>query len=352
VGGILNLMNLKHLIKEAKYYKKLDGNLRRIGIKFILAKTPLKKWVNSTSYILIYKKRIKKLSKKIRPKFLQIENTNICNARCIMCPHTSMKRKQKIMDQKKFEKTIKRVLKDYPSIKTIIITGFGEPLIDKEIVKKIKFINRLYPKLQIDIYTNASLLDKKIAEELLKTKLHKINFSINGTKKTYKKMMGLNYNKTVKNVLNFIKRRKELKKKWPLVNISLMILKENEKDVEEFQKFWINKADSVMIYPPSNWAGKQKINFAVQTPFKIKRWACNALWQYITIDVEGNLIMCCRDYESKIKLGNILNKNAKEIFEGKKINDIRKRQLEGDFSMPICNRCDNSFDSSLGWWVK
>ena len=39
----------------------------------------------------------------------------------------------------------------------------------------MQFINKKYPKLQIDIYTNASLLNKKLSEELLKTNLHKIN---------------------------------------------------------------------------------------------------------------------------------------------------------------------------------
>ena len=35
-----------------------------------------------------------------------IETTNFCNAKCIMCPHTSMKRSQKIMDDKTFNKII------------------------------------------------------------------------------------------------------------------------------------------------------------------------------------------------------------------------------------------------------
>jgi len=343
-------MNLKYLIKEAKYYKKLDGSIKRIGTKFILAKTPVKKLVNNLSYNLIYKKKIKRNSKKIVPPFIQIENTNLCNAKCIMCPHIFMKRKKKTMNQKDFEKIVNNILEDYPSIKRITITGFGEPLLDKEIVNKIRFINKNYTKIEIDIYTNASMLDEKLSKELLKTKLHKINFSINGTERTYKKMMGLDYNKTVKNITYFLKRKKELNKKWPLVNISLMIVKENEKEIEEFQKYWLDKVDSVMIYLPSDWAGKQKINYSINNPFKKKRWACAVLWRCITVDVNGNLIMCCRDYESKIKFGNLLKQKAKEIFEGEKINKIRKKQLKEDFSMPICNRCDNSFDSSLDWW--
>lgn len=129
-----------------------------------------------------------------------------------------------------------------------------------------------------------------------------------------------------------------------------MIVKENEKEIEKFQNFWINKADSVMVYPPSNWAGKHKINFVTSNPFKQKRWPCGALWQFITVDVDGNVIMCCRDYESKVKFGNLLKKDVKEIFEKGEIKKIRERHLREDFDIPICKNCDNSFDSSLNWW--
>ena len=328
----------------------MDGSLKRIGTKFIFAKTPLKKWVNTSIYNKIYSKIIENKSKEIKPIFLQIENTNVCNANCIMCPHTSMKRGKKIMSQKDFEKIVDNVLKEYSSIKTLIITGFGEPFMDKEIIDKIKFVNEKYPLLQIDIYTNANLLYQTFTNELLATKLHKINFSINGTEKTYKETMGIDYEKTKGNVLNFLDKKKELKKEFPLVNISLMIMKENEDEIKKFQNFWGNKADSVMVYPPSNWAGKQKINFATLNPFKQKRWPCPALWQFITVDVDGNIIMCCRDYESVVKFGNLLDQEINEIFEGEKFNDLRKKQLNENFSTPICKDCDNCFDSSLNWW--
>lgn len=343
-------MSFKHIFKEMKYYKNLDGNLKRIGTKFILAKTPLKNWVNSQNYNKIYEKIIRKKSKRIEPKFLQIENTNVCNATCIMCPHVSMKRGKKIMGQSNFEKIVDNVLQNYPTIKTLIITGFGEPFIDKEIIKKIKFVNEKYPKLQIDIYTNANLFDENIIKDLLETDLHKINFSVNGTKETYNEMMGLNYDKTLKNTLKFLEERKKLNKIFPLVNISLMIVKENEKDIKNFQNYWIDKADSIMVYPPSDWAGKQKINFATTNPFKHKRWPCSASWQFITIDVDGNVIMCCRDYESKVKFGNLLKKDAKKIFEGEKMNQFRKDHLEKNFPEPLCKNCDNVFDTSLNWW--
>ena len=129
-------MSIKHLFKEVRYYKKLDGSLKRIGTEFTLAKTPLKKGVNNSSYNSIYNKKIKQHTKKIKPVFIQIENTNFCNTKCLMCPHGIMKRKKKTMSQHNFEKIIKNIVKDYSSIKTVIITGFGEPFMDVKLIQK------------------------------------------------------------------------------------------------------------------------------------------------------------------------------------------------------------------------
>ena len=336
-------MNLKYLRKEAKYYKKVDGSLKRIVTKFLLAKTPLRRLVNSKLYNKIYKKKIKRGINK-RPYILSIENTNICNAKCIMCPHVKMKRKQRVMNQKDFEKIVNNVMA-HEKPKFITITGFGEPLADKHLDGKIKWLNNKYPDLKIIIFTNASLLDKKLTEKLLKLKIFKLNFSINGTRKNYNRIMGLDYEDTMKKINYFLKRKKELKNKI-LMNASLMILDDNKKDIKQFIDYWMEKMDSVMAYLPSDWAGE--VEMVVKTPFKNKRWPCMTLWKFVTVDVDGNAIMCCRDYESKFKLGNLIKEDYNKIKD--KINIIKKQHLKMNFSRPICKSCDNSFDSSLDWW--
>ena len=40
------------------------------------------------------------------PELIYIETTNICNAKCIMCPHVKMKRPQGFMSQQMFKKAI------------------------------------------------------------------------------------------------------------------------------------------------------------------------------------------------------------------------------------------------------
>ena len=340
-------MDLKYIIKEINYYRKLDGFSRAIK-KGVLSQSFLSCIVNKPVYNKVYSFFIKNRAKKDNPKLLQIENTSFCNARCLMCPHKIMKRKQNTMNLENFKKILDNVMKNY-QIKRITLNGFGEPFLDKGIFEKIEYINKRYYKLKIDIYTNASLLTKENSEKLLSKKVDRITFSLNGTKKNYKKIMGLDYEKTEKNVLYFLKKRKEVGNQI-LCNISLMLLEENQEDVSDFIKFWEPFSDSVRVYPPSDWAGGIKgRNIINKSRIKKKQWPCFALWNNITIDVDGNVIMCCRDYESKVKFGNLLKEDAREIRNSKKFLDLQNKQLNFNFSTPVCSTCDNSSDSSFDW---
>jgi radical SAM protein with 4Fe4S-binding SPASM domain len=259
-----------------------------------------------------------------------------------------MKRKQKIMSLDNFKKILDNVMNQY-KLKRMTMSGFGEPFVDKEIFNKIKYANEKYPTLKIDIYTNASLLTKELVDKLFNVKVDRITFSINGTKNNYKKIMGLDYENTKKNVLYFLEKKKEFKSPV-LCNISLMILEENSKDVSDFIQFWEPLSNSVRIYPPSDWAGGVKsMKLVNKSKIKKKQWPCFVLWNNITVDVDGNVIMCCRDYESRVKFGNLLKEDIKEIRNSEKFKDLKNKQLNFNFSTPVCSACDNSSDSSFDW---
>lgn len=344
-------MNPKEFLQESRYYLKLEG-FKRPFIKFLLYQSPLSKVVNTPFYNKLYIKRIKKESEKILPQILQIETTNACNAKCIMCPHKTMKRKIKTMNLEDFKKVLDNVIKNYPSIKRLTINGFGEPFIDRGIIEKITYANEKYPNLNVDIFTNASLMNKEKTDQLMKTKIGRMTFSVNGTEKSYKEVMGINYEETKKNILYFLAENK--KKKDPaLVNISMMILKENEKDSEDYVNFWRKVADSVRVYYPTDWAGSLKESMGDQKiPYGRKQWPCSALWTHIVIHSKGEFVVCCRDYESKMKFGNLIKgDDIKKLRESEKFKDMQAKHLNFEFPKPVCHNCDHAYDSSIEWWL-
>ncbi|MFI5324764.1 MAG: radical SAM protein, partial [Candidatus Rokuibacteriota bacterium] len=113
------------------------------------------------------------------PSVMMIENTNHCNADCVMCPRDTLSRPRGIMDFGLFEKIIGEV----SSAKRKPVThlhGFGEPMLDKRLPDKVRLakaqgIKRTY------IVSNASLLSLDMSRKLIEAGLDKMKISFYGT---------------------------------------------------------------------------------------------------------------------------------------------------------------------------
>ena len=98
----------------------------------------------------------------LRHPEVRYEVTDHCNAECIMCPRELHKlgRPHGIMDLDKYMRSIDEV--SLLGCKQVVLTGFGEPLVDKTLEKKISYAKD--KGLRTYIITNASLLNRSRAE--------------------------------------------------------------------------------------------------------------------------------------------------------------------------------------------
>lgn len=113
------------------------------------------------------------------PTVLMIENTNHCNAECVMCPRGTLSRKRGFMDFGLFEKIIKEV----SSVKRKPVThlhGFGEPLLDRLVAERIE-LAKTYGIKCTYIVTNASLLFSETSRKIISAGLDKMKISVYGT---------------------------------------------------------------------------------------------------------------------------------------------------------------------------
>src|SRR4249920_3317808 len=99
------------------------------------------------------------------PSVLMIENTNHCNAECVMCPRDTLSRKRGFMDFGLFEKIIREVtaMKRKP---VTHLHGFGEPLLDKLLAERIRLAKTLGIK-RTYIVTNASRLFPETSRKII-----------------------------------------------------------------------------------------------------------------------------------------------------------------------------------------
>ncbi len=96
---------------------------------------------------------------------VRYEVTDHCNASCIMCPRDEHEhgRAHGIMDQNRYEKSIDEVLT--LGAKQIVLTGFGEPMLDKNLELKIAYAKK--KGLSTYIISNGSVLNSKRSQKIL-----------------------------------------------------------------------------------------------------------------------------------------------------------------------------------------
>lgn len=294
------------------------------------------------------------ITKKTRdfPTLIQIQTINACNASCVMCPYSKNKKeKYQIMSDDLFAKIIQEI-SGVKNITQIHLYLQNEPLLDFRIFDRVKLIKKLKNKnIETCIVSNGSLLNDKKIEQLLLSQNDITSFSIDAfTKKTYEKIRpGLDFDKLIRNIKK-INKTQNMKK----MSVSFLVQHENYQELNDFKKFWRKKGVNVIVKELTNRAGalksynkvrykKQNISLTKKIKNKILTKTiknCPFLILSFNILVNGDVILCCNDYNHVMILGNIKESSIKDIWNGEKYKKIRELFYKKRFDeIPICRDC-------------
>jgi len=327
--------------------------------KLIYSSSPLvRKWANgfakSNFYFSLMKRRVGRQKEKDKrgPFNLVIETSSVCNARCVMCPYRTMKRAKKIMDEDVFENIVEKIKVEKVPINKVFFSGLGEPLADPRLVSRLERVKSL--GLWLRLYTNASLLTDEIAQKLVKLGLDEINISFNGTNPwQYKKIMGLDFQRTVKNIENLLAAKRHYHVKKPFVQISSVIIQENKRDIETHFKQWRGKVDAVTVSLAHQWGGGVEVGSRFGVGDSPRVYPCRSLWHTFVIDSQGNFVVCCRDYESRYILGNIKEHSFADIQKSPVLGEFRRAHLKysRDELPAMCRKCNFPYQDGVEWFL-
>jgi MoaA/NifB/PqqE/SkfB family radical SAM enzyme len=308
------------VLRRIKLEYECDTFLGKTG-RFIL-RTPIYRFI---TWLVIARQWRRDLR---GPFNITIETTNACNAKCVMCPHSMMKRKIGVMNDKTFDLILEKLRKENIPVNAVIMNGFGEPFMDSKFMERVRRVKK--EGYKVKFHTNGSLIDDTRAKELIDVGVDEINISFNGTnQKNYFQVMQLNFERTVKNVVFLIKERNRRGLKRPIVRISSVLLRENEREVGRHIGRWQKLANSVTVTKAHSWTGKIKVDSDLKTLSSAKTWPCRALWHDFYIAYNGDFLVCCQDYEGKVVIGNIQKDKIHRFITSSLMNKWRKVHLKG-----------------------
>lgn len=283
------------------------------------------------------------------PNNVQIELCNICNARCITCPISQMKREKGIMDFKLF----KKIIGDLNTVNfkgNILPTSYGESLLIPNFTDYLSYIRYKIPESGIILFTNGSLLNTNLSKKIIKENLVDeliVSFD-GGTKESYESVrIGLSFNKVKKNVHDFIKIRNNLGKKKPKVIITMVVTPENSFTRDELRKEF-NDVDDINYSIMFNWGGQlKKIDGYNRGTRFSKNNFCRLLYDTIYILQNGDVCLCCTDYEGREIIGKVQDSSIKDIWNGPELQKRRNLLKNRMFSeLPLCKKC-NIIDQNI-----
>lgn len=339
---------LKYIIQQAKLFYSSSPKIRRL----------VKRISSSKLYYKITRSKIDRQRREdLKGPFnLVIETSNFCNARCVMCPYSVMKRPKKIMDKEIFDKIVARINEEKLPLNKVFFSGLGEPLTDSRLVSRIKALKEL--NFPVKLYTNASLLTPEISQQLVNLGLDEMNISFNGvTPKQYQQVMGLDFDRVVGNIEALLRIKGEEQSRWPLIQISSIITRENENDIQKHIRNWSGKVDSVTVSLAHEWGGAVEIKSKINPPLADQNskltYPCRSLWHTFVIDSSGNFVICCRDFESQYVLGNIRTHSFAEIQNKPLLKDFHRLHLKfTQRELPeMCQRCNFPYQDGVEWYL-
>ena len=281
------------------------------------------------------------------PIKLWIETSSRCSLECRLCINKNLPiNEKKDMGFNLFKKIIDQV-KHY--VFEVNLFHRGEPLLNPDIVKMVEYA--ALSKIKISLYTNAVLLTVELSQRLMKSGLDLITFSFDGyTKEVYEKnRCGAVFEDTLENITGFLKEKKKLGLRKPLVHLLTMEYDASTSHAEfvlqkkEFiKRFKDLPLDRFITRNPHNWGG----SLDVQELLKVKKngskfITCAFPWYALVVLFNGKVTPCPQDFFGNLIVGDINAEPIAAIFNNEKMQEIRKRFKNKNIeNMGICKDCD------------
>lgn len=237
--------------------------------------------------------------------WIDINVTELCNRKCEFCPRIDddLYPNQNVHMSVELAKKIGQELKELNYQGVVVFSGYSEPTMCPHFEQ---IVAAFPPEIRIELVTNGDFLKP--------SKIKKLHDA------------GVNY--FVVSMYDGPEQIEIFKNKFAEAELS-----------EEFyilRDRWHNDEDSFGL-KLTNRAGT--INVGHQ-PEVIPSHPCYYTAYSMTIDWNGDVMLCMQDWNKKIKFGNVANESLVDVWKSKALNMYRRKLLNGNRACSPCHKCN------------
>jgi len=302
------------------------------------------------------------------PTHLQVEPTNRCNLRCVLCPVSGeMQRSQGHMDISLFRNLIDQI-GDFLFL--ILLWDWGEPFMNPGIHEMIAYAKRKGIKLISS--TNGHLFTNlELADRVIESGLDTLIFAVDGVSQaTYEKYRRRGCLETaLEGVRTLVARKRELGSSTPLINFRFIVMRHNEHEISSLKELakslGVDALTLKTLNPGANntYRGKEespakhglellpenhryrRFDFAGNgdTPIHASSNPCKNLWNAPAIHWDGKVCPCTYDYDDRFVLGDLKKEAFEEVWRGRSYRRMRRMLRQNDKANHFCNKCSYAY---------
>lgn len=297
-----------------------------------------------------------------KPYTLLIEPSNYCNFRCIQCfqslkTENYLTQNRGLMDMGLYREIIRQMqLWKGDKLKVLKLSLYGEPFTNPDFGEMLKIAKEANIAERIETTTNISLLTPELCRQLVEYEIDYIRVSIYaGNQERYIKITNcpnVDINDIWEKLKSIQDMKMTLKREKPFVSAKMLDTYTAEN--AEFLAFFSDVSDEVYIDKPHNWIATEEKSFigslyqdqGKEFLEELKntlsdRIACTMPFTTLAVRSDGSVSPCCIDWVGETNIGNIHEESLQEIWEGDRMFEFRKMQLENrKYENKSCSNCE------------
>jgi len=283
------------------------------------------------------------------PHLIDVEMTNTCNFRCLMCPTGTFaqKRPKGFMSEEVFARILEQIK---PHATPLRFIRWGEPMMHPKILDFLAAAKAQGSLLHLN--SNGSHFTDENMEALCGIPLDSIKFSFQGVDaKSYGEMRNIDF---FDGLVDVIRRFRDIRgeRAAPFIQVSTSITYETPEQVANFRalmeplvdKLGVGRTllehldlDSVRLRPAElemlKWLKEQE-SIVKEHP------ECPEVFDKLSINWDGTVSACCADSDKVMVIGDVMSQSLDEIWNTPELN--RYRDMLADMrhdELPLCRSC-------------